>query len=87
MLSNLYRAIARLPRLMRAGLGLAVAGGAIDVIYHLAAGPAGAGHGPVAFTGHVVTLAGMVITMLGLLSVALKRRPAPIRTTTKGDIR
>ena len=63
----------RLPRTMSIGLAIAVVGGAIDVGYHLVAHSPGTGHGPVAFAGHAVTLAGMVVTMIGLLSVAFRR--------------
>ncbi|HJR44732.1 MAG TPA: hypothetical protein VJ927_03950 [Actinomycetota bacterium] len=72
---------------MRAGLGLAVLGAAIDIGYHLATDAAGTGHGPVAITGHLVTLVGMVATMFGLLGAALKRRPVRATSPTKGPHR
>lgn len=39
------------------------------------------------FAGHLVTLTGMVITLIGLFGVALRRRPAEARLTTKGEVR
>ena len=81
------RTFRTLPWLMRAGLALASLGAAIDIVYHLGAGTRGAGHGAVAFTGHVVTLIGMVITMLGLLGAAFMRRPINSVTKSKGENR
>jgi len=69
---------------MRAGLGLAVMGAVIDLGYHLGTDAHGMGHGPVAFIGHTVTLIGMVVTMLGLLGAAFKRRPTEAKPTQKG---
>ena len=59
----------------------------IDVAYHVITDAPGAGHGPVALTGHLVTLVGMVVTMFGLLGAALKRRPVQACPTTKGQTR
>lgn len=74
-----------LPRLMRAGLVLAALGGTIDVAYHLGTDAAGAGHGSVAFIGHLVTLVGMLVTMLGLAHGAYTRRPVNAQPTTEGE--
>lgn len=87
MLARAGRVVVELPLLMRAGLGLAVLGGVIDVGYHLATDAPGMGHGPVAMLGHTTTLVGMVVTMLGLLGAALKRRPAEAKPTKKGQSR
>lgn len=81
------RVFIELPLLMRAGLGLAVLGAMVDVGYHLGTDAHGMGHGRVAFIGHTVTLIGMVITMLGLIGAALKRRPTEAKPTQKGHDR
>jgi hypothetical protein len=81
------RASAELPLLMRAGLGLALLGAVVDIGYHFATDASGMGHGSIAFIGHTVTLAGMVVTMLGLLGAALKRRPVEAKPRQKGDSR
>lgn len=73
-----------LPPVMRAGLGLAALGAVIDVAYHIGTDAPGAGHGSIAFSGHVVTLIGMVVTMLGLIGAAFRRRPAGTQTQ-KGE--
>lgn len=86
MTAALRRFLARLPRTMQTGLGIALAGGIVDVLYHSAGDVSGAGHGPVALTGHLVTLAGMALTLLGLAGAARSRRGAEARpATTKGD--
>ena len=71
MLRNVWHMFHGLPGLMRIGLLLLAAGGSLDIIHHTA---------PLASTmhlrdypsgdellAHVVTLAGMVVTLLGLL--------------------
>ena len=87
MLVRARRAFAGLPLLMRAGLGLVLLGAVVDVGYHLATDAPGMGHGSIAFIGHTVTLAGMAVTMLGLIGAALKRRPAQAKPTLKGESR
>ena len=72
---------------MRAGLSLAAIGAVVDIGYHLATEAPGMGHGPVAFTGHLITLLGMVVTMFGLFGAAFKRRPVEAKPTTKGQQR
>ena len=79
------RLVTGLPRLMRVGLAGAALGAMIDVGYHLVTAAPGMGHGSVAFTGHATTLAGMVITMLGLFRAAFKRRPLEAQPPTKGQ--
>jgi hypothetical protein len=64
---------------MRAGLGRVLPG--VIVRDRLA------GHGSIAFIGHTVTLAGMVVTMLDLMGAALKRRPVEAKPTRKGGTR
>lgn len=70
---------------MRTGLGLTALGALIDLGYHLVTEAPGMGHGSVAMTGHLTTLVGMVVTMLGLVGTALKRRPIEAQPTTKGQ--
>ena len=72
---------------MQGGLILAALGAVIDIAYHLGTGAPGMGHGPVAFTGHIVTLVGMVITMVGLFGAAWKRRPLEAKPPMKGRAR
>ncbi len=83
MLARPRRLLVELPLLMRAGLGLALLGAVIDIGYHLAIDASGRGHGPIAFIGHTVTLAGMVITMLGLIGTALRHRPVEAKSRQK----
>lgn len=87
MLAWARRVFVELPLLMRAGLGLAVLGAIVDIGYHLGTDTPGMGHGSVAFIGHTVTLAGMLVTMLGLIGAALKRRPLEAKPTQKGESR
>ena len=87
MLVRARRFLAELPLLMRAGLGLAVIGAAVDIGYHLSTDAPGMGHGSIAFIGHTVTLAGMVVTMIGLVGAALKRRPVEAKPAKKGETR
>ena len=87
MLVRVLRACAELPLLMRAGLALAILGAVVDIGYHLATDAPGMGHGSIAFIGHTVTLVGMVVTMLGLIEAAVKRRPDEAKPTKKGETR
>ncbi len=87
MLAWARRTFAELPLLMRAGLGLVAVGALVDIGYHVWTDAPGMGHGSIAFIGHTVTLAGMVVTMIGLVGAALKRRPAQAKPIKKGDIR
>ena len=87
MLARARRIVAELPALMRAGFGLMLLGAVVDIGYHVVTDTPGMGHGSVAFIGHTVTLAGMVVTMLGLIGAALKRRPVEARSTEKGQTR
>ena len=63
-----------MPRLMQVGLAIVALGGGADLLHH--ALPAVVADGDAA---HAVTLGGMVVTMLGVLS----RRPAH---TTKARV-
>lgn len=87
MLARARRVFVELPLVMRAGFGLAVLGAVVDVGYHLVTDAPGMGHGSVAFIGHTTTLVGMIVTMLGLIGVALKRRPVEAKPTRKGQSR
>jgi hypothetical protein len=87
VLARARRVFVELPLLMRAGLGLALLGAVVDIGYHLGTDAAGMGHGSVAFMGHTVTLIGMVVTMLGLIGAAFKRRPVEAKPTKKGQSR
>lgn len=87
VLATARRVFGELPRLMRAGLFLAALGAVVDIAYHLGTEAPGMGHGPVAFAGHLITLTGMVVTMLGLFGAAFKRRPLEAKSTTRGQQR
>jgi hypothetical protein len=80
-MQRVRRILSELPRSMRVGLTLAAFGAAIDLGYHLLSDAPGMGDGSVALTGHLTTLAGMVITMLGLVAAAFKRRPLETQPT------
>jgi hypothetical protein len=62
-----------LPPLVRAGFAVVVLGAVVDTTYHLAPHRTGlmawAGVG-----GHLVTMAGMVITLVGVAAVGLRHR-------------
>jgi len=77
MIEALVAEFERLPRLMRLGLIVFIFGGLLEVLYNLA--PTGwalflddylRSNGSVA---HLVTLAGMVVIMLGVFRVAFAR--------------
>jgi hypothetical protein len=87
VLTRARRVFVELPLLMRAGLRLAVLGAMVDIGYHLETDAPGMGHGSVASIGHTMTLVGMVVTMLGLVGAALKRRPVEAKPTQKGESR
>jgi hypothetical protein len=62
-----------LPPLVRAGFAVVLLGAVIDTTYHLASHRTGvmawAGLG-----GHLVTMAGMVVTVVGVVGVGLRNR-------------
>jgi len=62
-----------LPPLVRAGFAVVLLGAVIDTTYHLAPYRTGimawAGLG-----GHLVTMAGMVVTVVGVVGVGLRNR-------------
>jgi choline-glycine betaine transporter len=70
--------MSRLPRLMQVGLAVVALGGGADVLHHalpLTAAPVLAPYlGHEGGVGHAVTLAGMVVTMLGVVTAASKQR-------------
>ena len=84
-MGRIRRLVTGLPRLMRVGLAGAALGAMIDLGYHLMTDAPGMGHGSVAFVGHLTTLVGMVVTMIGLAGTAFKRRPLEAQPTTKGQ--
>lgn len=71
MLKRLADGMRALPFLMRLGLLIFALGGALDLLYHGAPmawiGTLEGYLGEGAFLAHVVTLVGMVVTMLGVL--------------------
>ncbi len=72
-----------MPTLLGAGLGVTVGGGVIDVLTH-----AGAVGGPATeLTGHVVTLAGMVVAMSSVLATATRSRVARPTDGARHDAR
>ena len=87
MLHPFRAAIASLPQLMKVGLVVTALGAVIDAAHHLVTSAPAVGHGSVAFTAHLVTLVGMIVTMVGLFGAALKRRPTEAPLTTKGKVR
>ena len=62
-----------LPPLVRAGFAIVLLGGVVDTTYHLAPQRAGlmewAG-----LAGHLVTLAGMVVAVVGVIGIGLRSR-------------
>lgn len=66
-----------LPRLMQIGLGVLAIGGALDIFYH--ASPAAWSDvislylGQDGYYAHLITLAGMLITLVGLFSSQIAR--------------
>ena len=62
-----------LPPLVRAGFAIVLLGGVVDTTYHLAPHRTGvmawAGLG-----GHLVTMAGMVVAIVGVVGVGLRNR-------------
>ena len=68
-----------MPLPLRIGLLLAAAGGAVDLVAHASL------DSPVTeLLGHLVTLAGMVLAMTGVLVTALRTRGAAIFTDGAG---
>ncbi len=66
-----------LPFLMKAGLIVTAGGFAIDLLYHLSTGTHGSLQTPCCgpgFIGHVITLAGMVITFAGIFTPLMRRK-------------
>ncbi len=66
-------ALRSLPPLVRAGFVIVLLGGVVDTTYHLGPGRTGlmawAG-----LAGHLVTLAGMVVAVVGVIGVGLRHR-------------
>ena len=62
-----------LPPLVRAGFAIVLLGGVIDTTYHLAPQREGA-MAWAGLAGHLVTLAGMVVAVVGIVGVGLRSR-------------
>jgi hypothetical protein len=60
-----------LPMLVNLGLTLLIVGLAVDIGSHVLAGGAGVS----AALGHMLTLAGMVLALIGVLQVAFRSKP------------
>ena len=96
-LTQLKRCVAdaaAMPRLMLAGLLVVAVGGAADVAYH--ALPAATALGLAPYLGHeggaahVVTFAGMVLTMVGMFSrrfASAASRPMPVTVPDDDQLR
>jgi hypothetical protein len=70
--SSVLPTLRGLPRLVSAGTAVVVIGAAGDFIFHLSNGTqATALVGPDGYRAHLVTFAGMVISVVGLISRAL----------------
>ncbi len=84
-LTSLRREFLEMPRLMQLGLVILVVGGALDILFH--ASPSAwtpsieAYLGPDGYYAHLVTLAGMVTTLVGLFAGQIGR----IRRGSAGD--
>lgn len=61
------------PAGVRRGFAVVAAGGVVDAAYHLAPRQSGL-LASAGLAGHLVTLLGMVIVMVGVLSVGLRNR-------------
>ena len=65
--------LSTLPAVVRRGFALVVAGAVVDTVYHVMPRQSGlAAWG--GLVGHLITLAGMVIVMAGIVGVALTNR-------------
>ena len=71
--NGLIAALSRLPRLVRGGGAMVVAGGVVDILYH-SAPSSNAGSQAMALPGHAVTLAGMAVAMVGVVRAGLAQR-------------
>ena len=66
-------ALRSLPPLVRVGFALVLLGGVVDTTYHLAPQRAGVMEWA-GLAGHLVTLAGMVVAVVGVVGVGLRSR-------------
>lgn len=75
-LASLIRGAWALPALVRVGLVLMFAGGAGDVVVHLAVSSHGAHHGigPAEHAVHLLGLVGMVLVLTGVMAFGASRR-------------
>ena len=82
MVQRIFILFAELPGLMRLGVLILVIGGALDLLYH-AAPPGWAmqldvGLGPDGVIAHLMTLFGMVVTLVGLFAHRASARVAHV---------
>jgi hypothetical protein len=85
MVQRMYMLFTELPGLMRLGVLILVIGGTLDVLYH-AAPPGWAIQldvvlGPDGLLAHLLTLFGMVVTLVGLFAHRASARIAPVEVT------
>jgi hypothetical protein len=71
--ARVTQAFLQLPVLVRVGFLIVVAGGVIDFGYHLLLSGAGGGVDRVGYAGHLVTLVGMVVSLVGVFRAAPPR--------------
>lgn len=62
-----------LPPLVRAGFAIVLLGGVVDTTYHLAPSRTGV-MAWAGLAGHLVTMAGMVVAVVGVVGVGLRSR-------------
>ena len=65
--------VCSLPPLVRSGFVLVLLGGVVDTMYHLAPHRTGV-MAWAGLAGHLVTLAGMVVAVVGVAGVGLRHR-------------
>jgi hypothetical protein len=85
MMQRFFILFTQLPGRMRLGVLLLAIGGTLDVLYH-AAPPAWAVQvdvvlGPNGLAAHLLTLFGMVVTLLGLFTLRASARSVPVEIT------
>jgi hypothetical protein len=85
MIQRIFILFTELPGLMRLGVLILAIGGALDVLYH-AAPPVWAMQldvvvGPDGVIAHLMTLFGMVVTLVGLFAHRASARIAPVEVS------
>jgi hypothetical protein len=86
MIQRIFILFTELPGLMRVGVLILVIGGTMDVLYH-AAPPVWAIQldvvlGPEGVAAHLMTLFGMVVTLLGLFAHRASTRIVPVEVSS-----